>query len=415
MNIFETQLLANRVANQYLQHNEDLNSQIAKYASERDLSRIQIQGLVSAVNHVTNDQLRKSAEDKTYTFELADLDKVLGELDSVSEGFGVTKIAEAIRDLNVETGVGEDLIKKAELGSEAEQDRRRKEALLILEKVAAHSKSCLRQIEAKKYALMNKLGSAIEGLTQEVKEYMLRGGYGFDDIYKYASALPHEKQLIDTTLIKVAGNLEKLGHPFTGQLAKGKELVNESHQRAGVPVPPADVTVINGATPVAKYIDEINACVAGYTQKDLLTHEIASLNSYAVSSIKDLSNNVAVHRSMLQDLDSFHRKFQLEPDMSLEKAAALGAMLRGAAVLGKVAPKAGKAAVTGASTAGKGLKAVTGKGPIRTAVTAAGSTALGGTMAAGLSGAQAVADKARKGIAQSAGKGAADSDAIKLR
>ena len=408
MNIFETQLLANRVASQYLQHNEDLNSQIAKYASERDLSRIQIQGLVSAVNHVTNDQLRKSAEDKTYTFELADLDKVLGELDLVSEGFGVTKVAEAIRDLNVETGVGEALVKKAEFGSDMEQDRRRKEAILILEKVAAHSKSCLRQIEAKKYALMNKLGSAIEGLTQEVKEYMLRGGYAFEDIYKYASALPHEKQLIDTTLIKVAGNLEKLGHPFKGQLAKGKELVNESHQRAGAAVPPADVTIINGATPVAKYIDEINACVAGYTQKDLLTHEISSLNSYAVASIEDLSNNVAVHRHLLQDLDSFHRQFRLEPDMALEKAAGLVNALKGAKIVGKLSGQ-------GAGALNKGLKAVTGKGAVRTAAGMAGAAAAGGAMGYALKGGQRVSEQARRGVSQSAGKGAADSDAIKLR
>ena len=100
MNVFEAGVLANRIAKQFITSGVGLNEGIAKHAEERDLSRIQIQQLVSSCNHIANDYMRKTANDLTYKFDLADVDRVQSLLDDVSnDGVSIMKVAGALDSL----------------------------------------------------------------------------------------------------------------------------------------------------------------------------------------------------------------------------------------------------------------------------------------------------------------------------
>ena len=309
MNSFETQILANRLAQGYVMDSSDLNEQIAKHAESNDLSRVQIQGLVSAVNHATNDILRKTASDKTYTFDLGSLDSVLEILDGrQSEGAPLAKVASAVRDLNPDTGVGANLAAWAANGSVEEQDRRLRTACDTLNKIAATCGAHKKKVSAKKVGELKKLSEDISSLTQTVKEYMINGRYPYEDIKKCAHAVPMDNdKVVDAVFEKVASELEKLGHPFKGVLASDKELSQETFKRAGGSVPGADVTVVNGASPIAKEVKAIGARINSTHELERTFNELDSLASTALVAEKSLKDNDQVSDYLCNQLDSVYR------------------------------------------------------------------------------------------------------------
>ena len=308
MNSFETQILANRLAQGYVMDSSDLNEQIAKHAEDNDLSRVQIQGLVSAVNHATNDILRKTASDKTYTFDLGSLDSVLEILDGrQSEGAPLAKVASAVRDLNPDTGVGAGLAAWAANGSPEEQDRRLRTACDTLNKIAATCGAHKKKVSAKKVGELKKLSEDISSLTQTVKEYMINGRYPYEDIKKCAHAVPMDNdRVVDVVFEKVASELEKLGHPFTGVMASDKELKSETFKRSGGDVPEPEVTVVNGASPIAKEVKAIGSRINSTYELDRTFNELDSLASTALVAEKSLKDNKQVSDYLCHDLDSVY-------------------------------------------------------------------------------------------------------------
>ena len=350
MNAFETQILANRLAQGYVMDSSDLNEQIAKHAEENDLSRVQIQGLVSAVNHATNDILRKTASDKTYTFDLGNLESVLEILEGrQSEGAPLAKVASAVRDLNPDTGVGANLAAWAANGSPEEQDRRLRTACDTLQKIAATCGAHKKKVSAKKVGQLKKLAEDISSLTQTVKEYMINGRYPYEDIKKCAHAVDLDNdKVVDLVFEKVASELEKLGHPFTGILASDKELKAETFKRSGGDVPEPEVTVVNGASPIAKEMKAIGARINSTYQLDRTFNEVDSLASTALVAEKSLRDNGQVSDYICNDLDSVYRACQT---MCAQESAPAKQVKEAASKLKAVATGLGPAALATGATA----------------------------------------------------------------
>lgn len=400
MNIFELQLLAGRIASDYLAHHTALNESIAKCAAEKDLSRLQIHGLVAATNHAANDLLRKTADDKTYTFELADLDHVLRLLDGTkSTGTSLLKTASVLAAAHRTTPMSDSMQRAYETGSDSDKERRVMETRHILRKLAERTHSEMRKIAGERQVGLAKLAQHMDVLLQDVKNYIVQKQYTFGDICKYASAiLSDNTQTAHAVMNAVAGELSKLGQPFTGMLASPKELSAESFKRNGIAVAAPEVDVVNGATPIAKTLHEVNKNILGLSDQERMLNELSSFSSYITEAETVLRTSTDVHRHLLQDLDSFHRKYMLDPCKELDKTASIINAMRGAKIVGGLA-------ATGASTINKGVKSITGKGVLRNL---AAPAAMAGTQMAGLKAGQAIAQKARKGFAYSKGTGAAD-------
>ena len=403
MNVFEAGVLANRIAKQFITSGVGLNEGIAKHAEERDLSRIQIQQLVSSCNHIANDYMRKTASDLTYKFDLADVDRVLGLLDDVSnDGVSVMKVAGALDTLVDFSNPELDAMQKvASAGSPAEQERFAKDVKDRLRKIAARAALNEREAEAAKIASLNDLREGIDELTGQVKEYLARTDYSYADIKKFASYVDTgDVNIMDPAFSRVEARLEKLGEPFRGKLAEGKELTKEDFKRYGVDVPEPEVTVINGEVPIYKTLGRLGTSAEAASLKDRLTHEYSSLNTYAVTAEKEMPNTMAVQKDLIENLDSFYKGLcNGTEDATVEKLAYIMPLVRAGMSL---VPKATK----GIS---KGLKAITGSGikgnVAKAGIGAVGSAALGGVQ----SGISANLGKARQGAAFSAGGGASDS------
>lgn len=404
MNIIETQVLANRIAQQFILAGSDLSEGIAKSAEERDLSRLQIQHLVSATNHLANDYLRKTAADKTYTFDLASLDRVVELLDDVSsDGVEVMKVASVMNNLTEQPSPELDAMHKlAQLGSADEQDRRRSEAKDLLRKIAARAATASREAEAQKIAEYEGIRRDIDELTDQVKQYLTTTQYTYGDIRKFASLVDTGSiNIVDPVFQRVEAKLEKLGEPFRGHLAKGREATEETHNRVGVAVPEPEVTVINGEVPIVRTLGKLALRAETASMKEKLTHELSSLNTYAVTAEREFPDSASVDRYAIEELDTFYKGLcSCASDATVEKLAAL--------------PLLGTALRFGAKAV-KGLNKLTkktmGTGLAGTAVKAAGPAIVTDRA---LKAGGAIADKARKGVRYSAGGGAADQSAMKL-
>lgn len=390
MNVFEAGVLANRIAKQFITSGVGLNEGIAKHAEERDLSRIQIQQLVSSCNHIANDYMRKTASDLTYKFDLADVDRVQSLLEDVSnDGVSVMKVAGALDSLVDFSNPELDAMQKvASAGSPAEQERFAKEVKDRFRKIAARAALNEREAEAAKIASLNDLREGIEELTNQVKEYLTQTNYSYADIKKFASYVDTgDVNIMDPAFSRVESKLEKLGEPFRGKLAEGKELTKETFQRYGVDVPEPEVTVINGDVPLYRTLGRLATSAESASTKDRLTHEYSSLNTYAVTAEKAMPNTMAVQKDLIEELDSFYKGLcNCTEDATVEKLAAIplvGGILRGAAAL---VPK------------------LTGKSIKRNVAEAAGGALLAGAGGQVLKGTQSVAQKATQGSSFSANK-----------
>ena len=454
MNILEVQVLADRIAQDFVSSGTDLNQGIAKLASERDLSRSEIHTLVAAANHAANDHFRKVAEDKTYTFDMANLDSVISLLDTIPEsGADITKVASVITGFHSTTNEYADLIKQAAAGSEEDQRRRERQTRQTLHKIASLAEVRSRDLRAETQVKLAELDKDIDALTSCVKEYILQKRASYGDILKYASHIRVDNPGILSPLFdQVANRLIKMGEPFTGQLADHKELAKETFERNGINVPEPKVTVINGDVPIHKLVTRIGVNIEDIGIKKYMTHEIDSLNSSATVAEKGLPTSAAAAAHVVDGLDSFYQKFKRSNgDGSHEKLAeflaeacgfkkeagpvgavargvlglaqgvgdvaaapfrAAGSAVKGARVARQAAPKVvkgGKAVVKGGTKAARGISTVAGSGSLARdlgrATPSVVAAAAGGKV---LSAGGDVLNKARKGVSYSSGDFAAD-------
>lgn len=388
MNLFEQQLFAERLAQEYVLGNQNLNEGIAKLADERDLSQVEIQKLAVAVNHAANERLRNSAEDLTFTFELADVNEVLGMINKEAEvGVDLSKVASAISEANPYHGEYDHLYEMGEMGSDSDQELRLRQAKQTLNKLAQVAQRLRDDYTSRRTGEMAKIAEELPKLTQTVKNYLQQTEHNLEDVCKYAALAMPGSKITQVVMTKVAQEMTKHGHVFTGTLADPTEMVKETFERRGASVPTPGVTVINGETPIQKSLRIIHTGSDNINAYEHMVHEIDSLSSVIGENEQALNSNEAVSKYLLQDLDSFYSqamKVHGEQDDLPKVAAVVGAVSRG-------------------------LRAVTGVGILGQAATMAGGAVLSAGHGAAMNGAKSMAAPKRRGSARSAGIGAGES------
>jgi hypothetical protein len=266
MNPLMFTLLGRQAAATYVQTGAPLDGSIAKLAEEHSLNRLQIQRVVEAANHDANDTLRKTAEDKTFTFSLSSLDGVLIELNREPDGLDVTKLAAMIGAQKQFRG-RDSLEKMAEtLPTEAEDapERRHKETDQAMIKISSRIGKYVHGLKSQEIGELEKLSSDLRELVQTAKDYMLMGRGSFGDLRKYAGmAFPDMANGWGVIFDQVESELLKLGHPFTGALATEKEMSKDTKGRH-TPTPGITPEVINSKSSLFGHLkairDRVTVC-----------------------------------------------------------------------------------------------------------------------------------------------------------
>lgn len=338
MDAIKIQLWGQHAAEALISDGCVLNDSIAKVASDNDLNQYQISQVIAAANHKANDHFRGTARDKTYTFDLAELDSVLGSLNSEGpDTVSIDKIASVLDSF--QTGLGETSFEKRAEAATAFDDR----GVILRKKRVDHALSCAiekiaqydRQNDAAKQTGMMELQTELGELTQVVREYLMGKEASWGEIKKYASMLGEEAQLHENIMGVVQAQLEKLGHPYPGLLASGKDFKKPDRERAGMAVEAPPIEVINGNTPIAKKVIAIDARMRNLDAKTLLKHELDSLSSYLILQQRELKNNDDVDAYMVDEIETFADVIAVGPE-SVKKYASPLMLAAGAA---KLVPK----------------------------------------------------------------------------
>lgn len=268
MNPITFYIFAKQAAEEYLTKGSDLNASIAKIAEDKGLSQVQIQRVVELTNHETNDQLRKTAEDKTFSFPIASVDSVLSLMNAAPPTSNVTveKVASLIRSFNKGTG-NEDFKERVELLKRASEEStlQIREAEILSDQLIEKIANASTALEARRISQLQDVMDEMENLVKVAKEFILveRGTLG--ELRKFAKEVePGWEQGWDAVFNAVRSELLKLGHPFTGKLAPSVALKADNPNRPGQKITGPSVTVVNGNNPLAYEVKKV---------KDKITQE----------------------------------------------------------------------------------------------------------------------------------------------
>jgi hypothetical protein len=206
--------LANRAGAAYLEKGVPLEESIAKLAEDNELSRMQIQRVVELANHHVNEALLQKTADKTYRFPVASVDGVLSKIHPTVKTAGVTApevrtaMGSIVGDLS-RRGLLEKLAAKITEAPE-EAQRRVKDALNAVEKIAARIETYERVEKAKLGGVHEEIRKSLDELTQYTKDHIFSGGSAYD-IFKYAHmAHPEDAKTWEVLFHEVGNRLQKM-------------------------------------------------------------------------------------------------------------------------------------------------------------------------------------------------------------
>lgn len=365
MNPLQLQIWARQVADDYVVGGVDPNISITKIAEDNDLSRIYIQRIVEAANTDTYDKLRRMSADKTFTFPMADMEKISTKLSGLQKkaSASLSDITLSLNNYNQKKASG--LLKEA--ASACGQDSVKKEfnnkkVKGALKKIAAHTKMMHKVAQEELHAACRTLGAELDALTFLCKQAVFSGQTKLSEIEKVAHQVEEDPQLWSVVIEEVKNNLEKLGEPFTGLLASDKELLKDRDRGPQSPCPGMPVMVINGRNPIVKQLKQVSAAMRGVSRKDILLHDIDSMYSHVVMSEQQFPDTAEVEDYIANKMQKIAMDLGQTPEDLIKNA---GVPLLGTAV--RFGVKAAKGAAKGAvglvkrapvTTASVGLGAV---------------------------------------------------------
>ena len=305
MNFINYLLFAKQAAADFLTKGVDLNDSIAKTAEKNGLSQVQIQRVVEFANHETNDNLRKTASDKTFTFPVASLDTVLSKMHKVPDvsGVEVTKVAALVRSFSSNQDAEIEKRAAAMMASDTQaHELKVREYRIALEKIAQQLTVVQKQLKAEYTGACQELHDKMAEFKQDIKDHLILDGGDFNEIRKYAkqvdSGWDHGWDVVFDTVKK---DLIKLGQPVSGKLISNN--FSESHKRSGSNVPEPAVTVVNGQTTLAKKVKQLHETI---TLADRLQDKLRAMDNFKDTvdvEVKRLKTD-ADYQSVIDDIEN---------------------------------------------------------------------------------------------------------------
>jgi hypothetical protein len=353
--------LAKQAGDAYLKEGKALNDTIAKLADERELNPHQINRIVEETNHYVQAELYKSAEDKTFTFDLADAAKIVEKV----KGPGMPKVAffDAYRTCAPAPAperVRAFMEKVAAASGTGKCSPR--EAVFILQKVASQAINFRDEITLRRIENQTEIQNALEKIAQDAKDHVCQNGGTVSDLHKYAClAFPDSKDLFGIVFKGIRNDLEKLGAPVE------KELIANQME-----MPDGTIEIINGEHHLLVDLDTLKNKIS---DDDKNAHFVRLLDTFGdaiVDRLRVLRTVEDIDKSVMEDVHALEKKADEGADAFCEflkeggiagKLLGLAALVGGGAALMKIIREATRGA---AKEAGRTrdetaqLKAMTG-------------------------------------------------------
>jgi hypothetical protein len=298
----------------FLQENVSLNDAIAKIAEENEFTPMQIRRVAEYANHDANLSLHKRASDKTFTFELADPNKIIQMIQGEkTAGIAVIDVLEATK-----ANPGS-LEKTAEeqsffttLTFDPDPDEiecRRRNIGLLLEKLAGHVKAMRKDLVIRVASHRADISETMDKIAEMAKEYIMVDGGKFSDFFKYACLWDPER----VDMFKIAFEhiksdmIEKLGAPVDSALLSDE-----------LKIPDGTLEILNGEHTLAIYLDTLKNKISDEDRDAQRIHLVDTFGTAVIDQMDIIKTPEDVERSLEDSLENLSKKAEVGTDEFVE-------------------------------------------------------------------------------------------------
>lgn len=305
-------------SNRYLKGGESLNDAIAKLANEHELTPMQIRRVAEYANHDANLSLHKQATDKTFTFELANPDKIIGMVrgTSMSKTAGVA-VSDVLECMNPSLGKNAESWEK-EMPSlhieEAERDPslaecRMRNVNFLLDKLAAHAKLFKREMRGKIASYRADISESMEKIAEMAKEHILDNKGKLSDLFKYACILdPDYAKVFKISFQRIKEDMiEKLGAPVD------KALISDNLE-----IPDGTLEILNGEHTLAVVLDTLKNKISDEDKSSQRLQLLGTFGTAVVDQMDVLKTPEDVEQNLEDSLDNLSKKAEEGLDAFVE-------------------------------------------------------------------------------------------------
>lgn len=295
---YELARMANKAASGFAETG-DLTSEVAKLASENELTPPQIQTLVNEANHEVNRRLYSTEDDKRFAFKVATLDGVLDALNGRSELPKVASVVQSgFHSLSKDRYVEKVASDAVEPDWIRDPEMRLRETKLYLKQAADQLKSYADECSAKKNYLTLKLGESRARALGEIKQ-LVRNGTPFGTLYKAAQRFHADAPKAVRGIFegfhkeysKTASAVEKELLKFDPDALDGKDEIG--------------TRIVNGNHPLFIHLDDMAADLKEYHDANICNEGLRNTFSAITSAIHRLNTPEDVDNYLANESQRF--------------------------------------------------------------------------------------------------------------
>jgi hypothetical protein len=329
VNPIQLMSFAKEASERYVQHGVSLNEAIAKIAEQHELNPMQIRRVVEIANHDVQGSLYKGAEDKSFTFELADATRVIQTVQGTN-----TKVAsfDVIEAALTPPRCRESIVKMASEIVASDPDLGLKKFAEVhdnLETIGESIQVFRRDLIIKKASVDAEIDGVLTKIAGMAKDHIILNNGRLSDFLKYACHYDSDMAKAWKGIFEyIRADMMKLGAPVD------KSLISDNLE-----IPNGNLEIINGSHQLAIYLDTIKNKIS---EEDRMAKRIRLMDTFGDAVV----DRMKVLRTP-EDID----KQVVEDTWMLSKAAALGFE----PFVEEVERRAGMVLPAAAITAGLGL------------------------------------------------------------
>lgn len=289
---YELARMANKAASGFAETG-DLTAEVAKIATDSELTPPQIQTLVNEANHEVNRRLYSTEDDKRFAFKVATLDGVMNSLNGKSAHLKVAAVVRAgFDDLSIDRPLEKTAASKIDPDWIRDPELRLRDTKAYLKQAAEKIQSYADECSSKKNALSLKIAESRAYALGEIKQ-LVRNGVPFSVLYKAAQRFHPETPKAIKGIFegfhkdysKTASAVEKDLLKFDPDAMDGKDEIG--------------TRIVNGNHPLFIHLDDMAADLQKYHDANICNEGLRNTFSAITSAIhrlntpKDVDNYLA--------------------------------------------------------------------------------------------------------------------------
>lgn len=295
---YELARMANKAASGFAETG-DLTSEVAKLASDNELTPPQIQTLVNEANHEVNRRLYSTEDDKRFAFKVATLDGVMDALHGKADQPKVASVVQSgFHSLSKDRYVEKVASDAVEPDWVRDPEMRLRETRTYLKQAADQLQAYANECSSKKNYLTLKLGETRAQALGEIKQ-LVRNGTSLSTIYKAAQRfhpdIPKTVRGIfegfHASYTKTASAVEKELLKFDPEALDGKDEIG--------------TRIVNGNHPLFIHLDDMAADLKEYHDADICNDGLRNTFSAITSAIHRLNTPEDVDNYLANESQRF--------------------------------------------------------------------------------------------------------------